>query len=117
MYIGDTTMSVCTECPFRATLQSSENLINVLKPKDAEKNLGGIALTTRCLEEVAENIACEKPFQNTTTGQIDCPLRDSVYGARSFAFQPINQVSFNVDLEALTSNNVDETNHNTGQYL
>lgn len=108
---------ICETCTFDATLRAAENIVNSFVPSNHQAALGGVALTRKCLEEVANNIDCTKPIQNQQTGQLDCPLRESAYGARALALGPWNQAQFTVQLEKQAPASNIETTHQTGQYL
>jgi hypothetical protein len=106
-------------CPTNAMLRVAENLVielldtNKINKDDAQKALGGIALSRRSLELVANETDC--PGQCVTQqGQLDCPLRDQAFAVRSFAAQPWDSNKFAVSLPAIVS---ESTAARTGQYL
>ncbi len=106
-------------CPTNATLKAAENLVielmgaNKISKEDAQKALGGIALSRRSLELVAYETDCPG-LCVTQQGQVDCPLRDQAFGVRGFAAQPWDSNKFVVSLPDIIAEN---TAARPGQYL
>ena len=110
-------MTICEPCPFLGTLNAASNLVGRLQPSNADHALGGIALTTSALEEVSITINCPGPAVSNATGQYDCPLKESAYGARSMAAAPWSLTQFTVPLSNLAPGSSTGADLNTGQYL
>lgn len=110
-------MGICNPCTLAGMLTAAETLVgqNTLN-NDPSSALGGIALTRESHAAVAENVDCGGIVASSTTGQLDCPLRELTYGARAFAFSPWNQGQFSVDL-ASKAHNSETTRSSPGQYL
>ena len=108
--------SICSDCPVNLTLEVSQELVNQFPGNDASKALGGIAITKISLEKTASKINCPGRFQNTNTGQIDCPIREATYGARNMGTSVWNPNGFRIPLDTIISNEKPD-NSQHGQYL
>ncbi len=77
-------MSTCdiSKCPMDAVFDVAEELANEYPEPNGNVALGGIALGRKALQAMRTKIECPGVSQNQQSGQIDCPLREIVYGAR-----------------------------------
>ncbi len=106
---------VCEKCPMVAVLDAAEKLASTTNHKDFQRAIGGITLTRKSLEIIYGGLGCEGPAINQNN-QKDCPLRESVYGARSMGTGPWQENQFIVPLEDLTEHKTSDINK-PGQYL
>jgi hypothetical protein len=110
-------MAICEDCPMDATIASAEKLVDQAEVNDKNRAMGGLAVTNQCLNEAAANNVCPGRFQNPTSGQIDCPLRELTFGIRAYAYAPWNQQTYTIDLASQAPANETTEAHNPGQYL
>lgn len=101
-----TRSGVCEKCPFATMLDAAETVVQNLHEStpevlmEAERALGGIAVTRVCLEEVASRQICMQP-QMSMNQEPKCPLFDMAMTSRTFALAPWRPDQFAVKLEKL----------------
>lgn len=106
----------CEGCPLVTVLDTAEEIIGITEHADSSRSLGGIAITRKVFEAVESKIECSGSVQNQNS-QIDCPLREAVYGARSMATGPWLAQNYIVNLEKGVVDQRDTDTHSPGQYL
>lgn len=112
---------ICEKCPFATMLDAAETVVQNISERspealtEAERALGGIAVTRVCLEEVASRQICMQP-QMSMNQEPKCPLFDMTMTSRTFALAPWRSDQFAVKLERLGTKDEDggsPTGHGT----
>ena len=104
---------VCEKCPFKTSLDVAEELLNQVVNPEANRALGGIAITRKSLELTAEKVECDGENISQDGSKV-CPLKDTVMSARTFATAVWAPSAFVADLnQGITSAAPESQQHGT----
>lgn len=106
----------CEGCPLATVLDTAEEVVSITENTEKDRAIGGIAITREVFNRVLGRLDCTGPRLNQSE-QLDCPLRETVYGTRGLAISPWPKQNFVVDLEKGIVENQETDNSSPGQYI
>jgi hypothetical protein len=77
-------MAICENCPLNAVFDVTEQTVELVNHNNPAQVMGGVAISREILSAISDKIDCPEPMRNQNN-MIDCPLREMMFTARSFA--------------------------------